>query len=202
MKFRSLLCSVALGLFAFGGIAAAQDKAEITGLKDWAGEYVSAQTFWTDARTEDFFKAVVEEGEKQGKPATVDQVKQKMSDMYHSDYQAAVVDENGITFESKDGKSVRVDYEFKGAVKDADGEDWYSFEAKGTPEDSQLTHLVLIPLHGDPQHFHFRYGEVSAEDLLTKPEYHGWWGTFVHKGLTYEKYMEKMKPATFVKYVL
>ena len=43
MKLSSLFGSIAL-VAALGGMALAQDK---SGLKDWAGEYVSAQTFWT-----------------------------------------------------------------------------------------------------------------------------------------------------------
>lgn len=206
MKIRALLATLALSLFAACGVAFA-DEAEqkpITDLTPWAGEFVSAETFWTDARTDEFYAKVADEAKAQGKEIAPADVKAKMVLMYHALFTNAEIDATGITFTMKDeGNRVRVDYEYQGPITDEEGGTWYLFTAKEiNPENSQLANLVLTDVHGNPAHFHFRNGDVSGQELVKDPVFANWYGTMQMSDITWEQYMEKKDPKRFVKFAL
>lgn len=204
MKFRSLLASCAVAIFVFAGAAFAEKTAPVKDLTPWIGEYISAETYWADARTDGFYAAIGEEAEKEGKDLTAAEAKAKMVMMYHALFTTAEVDAEGITFTMKDeGNRLHVDYEYKGPITDTDGGEWYLFTAKEvTAENSQLANLVLTGKHGNPEHFHFRNGDVSGQELVKDPVYANWWGTLMEKNLSYEDYMKGKNAKNFLKYAM
>ena len=191
MKLSSLFGSIAL-VAALGGMALAQDK---SGLKDWAGEYVSADAFLSAPQADEFCQKVVDEAKKAGKDVTADQVKENVGGQFESQFKSALIDESGITFEIKeDGQSIHVDYEFKGAVSAADGTKWYAFDAKEAPADSKLSHVILSALSGDPEQLQIRCGEGSAAELADNPGA-AWCSVLFHKDLAPADFLSKLDPA-------
>lgn len=207
MKFRSLVASIMLTILMTGSAFAHEKEAPITGLKDWNGTYISAESFWTDSRSKDFFAEVSKVGDKIGKPKSAEDIANSARLMYYTPFKNVSINGDVMSFTpwAADRPAVKVTYQFVGKINDGKY-DWYAFKAKDvTAESAVYAFAILMPPHGhgdSPKHWHARFGATGFDNLMSAPVYQNWWPTFVGEDVTYEKYMKGTTPEGFAKYGL
>lgn len=204
MNYRLFSASLVLAACTWSGVALAEEtKLDVKDLTPWVGTYVSAQTFWHDDKAVPFLEEAVKEAKAMGKDVTFDDAIGAMDRVFHTDFATVTIDPLGFTYHLDGGKDLHVDYEYVGSTADAEGYDWYVFQAKDVNDENRnLSTLVVTPLHDDPEHFHFRYGDASGAQLMKDAAYEGWFPTMLHEGLTWEKYMEGKTPQRFAQFSL
>lgn len=199
MKLRSLVASMAFMTVC----CAPAFAADLPALADWKGHYTSVESVWTDSRTDRFYEEIAREAKAQGKEATAQGTKAVMARRYYAPFESCDIDETGITYTLKDGKQIRLEYEFAGTVASGKGA-WTWFTAsKADVTNAPFANIVMTAVHGkDAQHFHFRIGSDDGVTLMQSSLYRDWHGTCQQGEVDYETYMKDFDAKRYVKFAL
>jgi Zn/Cd-binding protein ZinT len=118
---------------------------------------------------------------------TADQVKAVFTNMLKTDFKSCVIDGDTMkiyaALDASGSPSDTITYTYKGTIGEGDAA-WHSFEGNKAGDYKYL--IAYLPEPGGPnaaEHFHFRYGSSSFEDL-TAENMGMWMATVMKPGTT------------------
>jgi len=172
-------------------------KSDATVLGGWKGKWVSAAALIGDPAMEPACEAVAEVA----LGYSADDVASFMASCYATSFDALEIGDGAIAYYRAEGVMplAECEYDFAGVKMASFGEDefpWYTFEARSRDAAcAEYRYVVVTEVHahhGGMRHWHMRYGEGSADELIHDDRYAEWWPTLTAYGTTAEQLAREM----------